>query len=103
MTFLHEAYGFVVPVVGYCWSLMEDATDAVTSIRAHYAVSTWLNCVSNDVSDLTVHLIRGTVLNRVHQTFICLLDECLARLCNIANQISLIQITVEALVVCSHV
>ena len=82
---------------------MENATDAMACVGANNGVAAWLDRVCNDVADLSVHLVGAAVLDRLHQAFVSLLDEVDARLGHIAQEVGLIQVSVEAIVVGSHV
>ena len=82
---------------------MENASDAVASVGPDYRVSMWFSCISNDITDFTIHLIGLTVGDRGHQTLIGLDDERSARFCYISNKIGLVEITVHTIEVCSHV
>ena len=82
---------------------MENATDAMTCVGAYNGVAARLNRVCNDIADLSVHLVGAAVLDRLHQAFVSLLYEVDTRLGNIAYEIGLIQVSMEAIVVGSHV
>ncbi len=103
MALLHETHCFVAAIVRHCGSLMENATDAVACVGAHDGVALWLYCICDDVSDLSIHLVWPTVLDRLHQTFVCFLDKGNARLCHLTNEVCFIQVTMVPIVVSCHV
>ena len=82
---------------------MENATDAMACVGANNGVTAWLNRVCYDIADLSVHLVGSAVLDRLHQAFVSLLDEVDTRLGHIAHEVGLIQVSMEAIVVGSHV
>ena len=66
MSLLHETYGFVRSIVWHSWRLMEYTSDAMACVRAHDRVTVRLHRVRDNVSDLSVHLVWSTIVNRCH-------------------------------------
>lgn len=103
MTWLHNSYCFIACIMRYIRSDVEQFSNTVATVSSIDRKSILFDELGNYVSDLSVHSARFANWYRFLKALISLGNKELAGLGNFSNEISLIEINVEAIFVDSNV
>ena len=103
MTFFHEAYCFILSVMRDWWCLVENFSNSMSSIRTHNLKAFSLNMVCYNIATFSVHCVWFTVINCFLKWFVSCFDKHLWWLTDFSDKVSFIQVSVEAIIVCSHI
>lgn len=89
---LHKPDCFVVPVMRYLGSAMENISNSMSSITSNNWESLGLHNIRNYITYFSIHSVWLAILNRFHQWFICSFYKQLRRFAHLTNVVGLIQV-----------
>lgn len=82
---------------------MEHGTCSMSLISLDDLITKWFNMISNDVTNLFIHIARLAVIDSLHEAVVSGFDECSATLTYLSDAIGLVHVCMEAVDVAADV